>query len=138
MKNLSLLIIAMILLMGGCKKDQTTSVPALLTKNWKMTSRLYSNFEQLRDCDKDDFWNFSADKNLFVNVGTEYCNFIGETSEWNGSFTISDDQKALLLKTINQSSIIFEINTLTESSLVLKINQVGSFGAIQIFTFVPY
>lgn len=92
------------LLPTGCKKDDApgvtteVSVKSRLLGKWKVTSRKVGGNETIKDCDKDDTYEFKADDKVTYDYGTNLCS--SSESKQIYPYSVSTDGKTF---TINQS-----------------------------------
>jgi hypothetical protein len=101
---LMLFVLAVMISVLSCKKDESTSGTALtsqernkeiiIASSWRISSQVkYDAAVTIQDCEKDDLYTFSADGTFTDNVGSLTCN--GETNS-SGTWIIYADGTGLL------------------------------------------
>jgi hypothetical protein len=92
-------ILALTMSVSSCKKDESTPDGILTTAEftkkmvtavpWKISSDIENYVAAVvPDCEKDDYYTFSADGTYLHNVGTLICN--GETNS-SGTWSLAED-----------------------------------------------
>jgi hypothetical protein len=134
MKKLSLYlaVVAIGVVMFGCKKDSTTTISKDdIIGKWMMTSMTVSpamdgvtDMFGTRDaCEKDDLTIFNADGTVINDAGATKCSSSDPQSTSGGTWTISSDNKTLTI-TNNGEAMSVTIVSLTSSKFVGKMTEV--------------
>src|SRR3954468_21056299 len=77
MKNQKTAIIAamaaIIILAGGCKKNNLSKTDYLTKGAWKWTSISASGTETIENCDKDNVDTYTSNGTYNINIGSDSC-----------------------------------------------------------------
>lgn len=143
MKKITLLfIIASIVSLGACKKDEdnTSATPKtkselLTAKPWKLSALTVSPaynvggtmitdfYAQMQACDKDDIYSFKSDKTFTQEEGATKCDPNDPQVSDAGTWTFSSDEKQLV-QTSSGSTESSTIVDLTDSKMILSSTEV--------------
>ncbi|HTN16791.1 MAG TPA: lipocalin family protein [Chitinophagaceae bacterium] len=117
------------ILFGSCKKkDKDPSKTELLQKGkWKLSQANFNGFvnlmDNMKDCQKDNFYFFNADKTMTVDEGATKCNSSSEQTYTDGYWNLVNNDAQI---SINGSALGFggtltgDIVTLSSSTLQIK------------------
>ncbi|MEO8769079.1 MAG: lipocalin family protein [Ferruginibacter sp.] len=124
---LILILIAGSFLMLSCKKDRryadTTTLPLLENKNWKLTAKLDIFYNQdiypdIDTCKRDDLYTFNEDGSLTVNNNHTKCNTT-ESQVFGGNWTYNSDIKELMYYSEHDSqNVSLTISSISDNTLV--------------------
>lgn len=139
-KYLFLLVIALTIAILSCsKKDEainSKSQSELLTSHpWKISSQKLNGATvvALADCEKDDYYSYSANGIWTVNPGLVLC--YSNEKVRSGSYSLSYDMKTIIEPVLGSPDDKYTITELTANKLVLSFT--AAEGAWEI-THVPY
>lgn len=95
MKNLLLFISIFTISLASCKKDQSAT-EILTSRNWKVTKWYENEYDVTKPCVTDNTYQFFNDGTFKLLTNDNIC-FVGELSEYNGTWEITPDQKRMNL-----------------------------------------
>ena len=107
MKKLSVFL-SVVTGLSACKKDQATATPSrtdlLTAKNWRKTAWTIATgsaapvdvYAQLPTCERDDFYQFHADRSFMLDAGATRCNATDPQTR-PGTWSFNGDQSVLTL-----------------------------------------
>jgi hypothetical protein len=129
MKKIIVAVLLSGVLFGSCKKkDQEPAKTELLQKGkWKLTQAnfngIFNLMENMKDCQKDNFYFFNADKTIKVDEGTTKCNSSSEQTYTDGNWSLVNNEAQI---SISGAALGFggtltgDIVTLNSSTLQIK------------------
>lgn len=120
----------------ACKKDDDkpkSKADLLTAKNWRVTAAASTEvgangqtittdeYAQLDACEKDNYFQFKADKKLLINEGKDKCDPTDD-QEVTGAWDLNSDQTKLTISDPSSSSLSIQgdILELTASTLKVK------------------
>ncbi|MFY8020977.1 MAG: lipocalin family protein [Bacteroidia bacterium] len=128
MKNLFLLI-GLSFLLSACERemptDATPLADAIKDKNWLVIAdstvssagTVENNYNLLKDCEKDNLYQFKSTKSVMIDEGASKCNASDAQSKTIGIWAINESTKVLTLTSIEK--VEFKISALTANQMVL-------------------
>lgn len=141
MKNYLVLFTVSIILLIGCKKEEshTPSKTVLLTnKGWKLKAYMQTRisdgssqdaYAPMSDCYKDDIYTFKIDYTYEGSVGATKCNPAQPQVFQSGTWRFDSDETILernITAGNNISLVRFSVISITTNELKLQLND-GSF-----------
>lgn len=121
MKRISLILLFTILSLSSCETDNEEVLPTNTTSDilkahsWKISSSTKNGVNNLKDCEKDNTFDFKENNVLSLNPGTNKCDK-DETSTTE-IYALSTDQKTLTF-----DGDAWTITSITTDKLVLSSN----------------
>lgn len=136
MKKLFILSSLAIISFTACKKKENpttvtyTKADTLQNGKWKLTSALAAGglvdlTTSMKDCQKDNFYTFNADKTITIDEGATKCNASDVSPRSDGNWSLSSDYKQItvsgsLFATLGISSLTGELVKLDATGLEIK------------------
>ncbi|MBL7712704.1 MAG: lipocalin family protein [Chitinophagaceae bacterium] len=93
MKKSIVIILLGSALFGSCKKDKDPSRTELLQKGkWKLSQANFNGLvnlmDNMKDCQKDNFYTFNTDKTITVDEGAAKCSSSAEQTYKDGNWSL--------------------------------------------------
>lgn len=126
-------LVTIFVLFTACSKEKTTETPSvsktqyLINKNWYLVElnqypgisdgkggMITDIFATIKDCDKDNFYNYQTDGTLVDDQGLINCNNIPQKT--NSAWRLENNETTLVTGDISK----FEIISLDENNFKLK------------------
>lgn len=115
-------------LLGSCKKDKDPSKTELLQKGkWKLSQANFNGFvnlmDNMKDCQKDNFYLFNADKTITVDEGASKCNSSSEQTYTDGNWSLVNNEAQISISGATLGfggTLTGDIVTLNSSTLQIK------------------
>ena len=135
MKKLIVLASLAIISFTACKKKENPSTTVTYTKadtlqngKWKLTSAsaaggLIDLMTSMKDCQKDNFYTFNADKTITIDEGATKCNASDVSPRSDGNWSLSSDYKQITVSGSLISSFGLGISSITGD--LVSINTTG-------------
>lgn len=107
MKKIFLALLALPLMMVACKKkDKTSNLTKLKANTWKITEVNISKdgvigldyYDQMKDCEKDNFYTFNNDFTITANEGASKCDPTIADVTTDGSWVLTENESKFTLK----------------------------------------